>query len=388
MPPKKRRSSRSRSHSRGRSRSHSPGPSARSSKAASPPQSALGLLWVPKMVVMSHTAFFFGDDSLLVGLAGMLTFALGPGGWLLLCSVVAAIAAVGSAWSWGCERSSIEAGAATCNAPLVGGLIALVSESSASPWAVLEAAALTSALTTVLGLQAGKALGGFPVLGSFPGLVVITAYKACQASWHDPLLPLPYPELNLLEAFEPFIAPIQTHVVTPFEAAADELLASGPVAAVPGLGAVVEGVGSFSFAPAAIAIPLTLTWLLLANPSVPFGVWTGCAAGLAGEALMTAAIAVAAGGGGAEAVPPSSAGLNGSLAFVVVYYFYFGTQLMVKGRRTWRAFVVAATVAGAAGAGTCVMPGTWPSSLVLIAAQLVDKLAVGLWSVAKKKKTA
>jgi hypothetical protein len=32
-----------------------------------------------------------------------------------------------------------------------------------------------------------------------------------------------------------------------------------------------------------------------------------------------------------------------------------------------------------------VMPGTWPSSLVLIAAQLVDKLAVGLWSVAKKK---
>jgi hypothetical protein len=97
MPPKKRRSSRSRSHSRGRSRSHSPGPSARSSKAASPPQSALGLLWVPKMVVMSHTAFFFGDDSLLVGLAGMLTFALGPGGWLLLCSVVAAIAATGYA---------------------------------------------------------------------------------------------------------------------------------------------------------------------------------------------------------------------------------------------------------------------------------------------------
>ena len=336
--------------------------------ARGPPLGLGGLVWLAKAVVMSHTAFFFGGDSLPLGLACMLLLAC-SNGWLLLVSVVACVSALTVAMLWDCTDRRAEAvatGLPTCNAVLLGGLVALTAAEGASQSAVLEAAAAGAAVATVLDAEAGRLLAGRGVmLGSLVWLAVAKVYRSGAQAWVEPALHY-RGALDYRGALEtPVLSTIAEEMETRkslVEAQMTEALLAVPEM----LGPVITGVASFAFAPPPYAVPLTLIWLAFADPAVPFGVWVGCAVGLCGEALSGAAV-------GAAGVGPSTAGLNGSLAFAVVHCFYF--------RACWqpRALVVAAMAASAAGATAQSLGGTWSSCLVLIAAQLLRGRFPGLW---------
>jgi hypothetical protein len=224
-------------------------------------------------------------------------------------------------------------------------------------------------------------VGGWPTPGSFLALCILQIYKTYQAYWREPLLPF-YPQIDFRSTLDPLTVRLHSLVLSPFETAADGLLA-WPMAVIPGLGTVAAGVGDIAFAPAAYALPLTLVWLCCANPTVPVGVWLGSASGVATEALLTRFVmlmSLAANTDSGDITVPT-AGLNGSLTFVVVYYFYFQTHIMFPGRRSVRGLAVATVVAGTAGGLTQILPGTWPSAVVLLITQYVDKMVICLWSV-------
>jgi hypothetical protein len=321
--------------------------------------------------------------------------------WMLACSVVGTSAAVGAAWLYGCApvasegspdgastvMGPIESGLPTCNAVLVGCLVALQATEHGPPWASLVAAAITSAATTVLGLVANRKLGGFLRLGTLPGLAVVLAYSrgGAQALLDAWLLRYPLLQHDLHGLVAPALD-LHSRVMSPLVAVGDHLL-SVPISMAPGIGGVLDGIGSYAFAPGVYALPLTLIWLLAADPAIPAGMWAGCAAGLTGEGLRTILL------GSSDGI--SLAGLNGSLAFVVVDSIHFRSQRTIRAPmrrssatpRQLRTFAVAAAVACAAGAGAGPLHplgGTASSCLVLIGAELVDKVA-GLWTVQPKK---